>query len=83
MSLPHDLVYEMHGLMAELDSLDDVPEAARDGVLTRIERRLDQISRSYPAPAAERGYEPAPRFREVSGRASYQTPLGARRGGLW
>ena len=86
MSLPHDLVAEMHDLMHQLDRLDDLPDAMQDATLTAIERRLDQISRAYPAPAAERGVEPAPRFREVSapsGRPTYQTPLGARRGGLW
>ena len=85
--MSHDLVYELHGLIAELDRLDDLPVAAQDAQLTRIERRLDQITRAYPAPATERGYDaPAPRFREVSApssRATYQTPLGARRGGLY
>lgn len=82
MTLPRDVVIELHDLMDQLDHIDDLPEDAQDAALTRVERRLDQVSKAYPAPA-QRGYEPAPRFREVSTRATYQTPLGARRGGLW
>ena len=87
MTLPHHVADELFSLLDQLDRVGTMSPGVQDIELTRIERRIDQITRAYPGPAAERGYELAPRFTDVpapsSSRASYQTALGTRRGGFW